>query len=78
MKEILIDCLAFVLLLCLYIIKTFVIAYIVAFLLKFIHIYKIIGYDTKYFLFFVFLIINIIKGIISTINNLSKKLKDDL
>lgn len=54
MKEIIINCLVFLMFLCLHIIETFVIVYIVAFLLRFIHIYQIMGYNAKYFLFFVF------------------------
>lgn len=71
MKEILIGCLVVIGLLCLYIVEVFVIANIVAFLLRFINIYQIMGYNANYFLFFVFLIIGIIKGTIL-------KRKDDL
>lgn len=54
MKEIIMNCLVFIMFLCLHIIEIFIIANIVAFLLRFIHIYKIMGYNSKYFLFFVF------------------------
>ena len=53
----------------LFLLQSFVLASIISFLLGFIGIHEIMGYNTTYFLFIIFLIFTIVKG---TFSNSSK------